>query len=234
MLVRRLGYSLAIFAAFSLAAAGLAKGGAITGTGNPLTAIPGGVQITFDAGGFAAEYDNPTSLTTQGVTFLATSCASACLPITTPPAFYINNSYAGEFNTTGYSLQNTYNNNSFDTLQINFATPTSAFAFNWGAADTPWTLSAYNSSHVLIESVDIAPTSGGNAGDYDGLSDAGISYVILTVDQARLATSLPDYVFIDNFTYAGASSIPEPTTMLLLGAGLAGLFLKRKRAGSAR
>jgi len=230
MLIRKVGYSVAAFAAFSLGTAGMAYGGLITGTGNPLSAIPGGTQITFDAASYNAEYDNPSSLTIAGVTFLATSCAPSCVPANTPPAFYINNSYSGSYNTTGYSLQNTYNNNAFSSLMISFATPTSAFAFNWGAADTNWTLAAYTSGGTLIESQDILPTKGTNNGDFDGLSDAGISYVILSVDQSVLATSLPDYVFIDNFTYgAASSSVPEPASMLLIGAGLAGLLVARKR-----
>jgi hypothetical protein len=233
--MRKRGYFWTVLAICSLGA-GHAKAGVITGTGDPLAAIPGGVQITFDSGSFSPEYDNPTSLTTQGVTFLATSCASSCPPAT-PPAFYVNNSFGGQYNTTGDSLQNTYAGNAFDTLQINFSAPTSAFAFNWGAADTAWTLSAYNASSTLIESVDISPTFSGNAGTYYGLSDPGISYVILTVDQSQLATSLPDYVLLDNFTFGAAVSTasPEPTSTLLLGSGLVCLFLlRRKLAGSVR
>jgi hypothetical protein len=232
MLTRRVGSILAALAAFSLGTAGLAYGGLITGTGNPLTAISGGTQVTFDEASYAAEYDNPSSLTIGGVTFLATSCATSCVPVDTAPAFYINNSYGGNYNTTGNSLQNTYSNNAFSALTISFATLTSAFAFNWGAADTAWTLAAYDSGGTLIESQDIAPTHGSNAGEFYGLSDAGISYIILSVDMAALSTSLPDYAFLDNFTYgAGSSSVPEPATVVLLGAGLAGcLLIARKRA----
>jgi hypothetical protein len=189
----------------------------ISGTGNPSSAVSGN-QIDFES--FAA--GRYTSLTVGSVTFTPDAGT----------ALYINGSYSGSYNTTGQSLQNTYATDAFSVLHITFAAPVSAFAFNWGAADTNWLLGAYNGSN-LLGTVTLLPTKAGNAGTFDGIqsSSTNITSATLYVDLAHLETTLPDYVFIDNFTGGVAGAVPEPSTwaMMLLGfAGLGVMAYRRK------
>jgi hypothetical protein len=61
---------------------------------------------------------------------------------------------------------------------------------------------------------------------FAGVIDATTAFSSVTVTN----TQWDDYVELDNVTY-GASAVPEPGTLALLGAGLAGLrSLRRKRA----
>jgi len=200
------------------AAGGMAEASFISGLGNPLTAIPGGTQITFDS--FMVP---PTTLPTtiDAVTFGQGDGAT----------YTISNAYTGQYNTTGNSLQNTYVNGT-QFFTFSFATPTSAFAFNWGASDDVWTLTAYNSSHGVIESDLMPVTTSSNAGQFNGISAPGISYVTL-IDNPGVSN---DYVFIDNFTYgASSSAVPEPSTIVLGSvAGLMGIaYGCRRRRKSA-
>jgi hypothetical protein len=156
-----------------------------------------------------------TSLTIGNVTFSTSSNQVG----------YIDSAYAGDYNTTGQSLKNSYESNAFSSLRISFASAVSAFGFNWGASDQPWQLRAYDSGNNLLEGWTMPTTSSSNAGDFYGISYAGITYAILDT------TSVGDYIFVDNFRYAPASvGVPEPTTMLLLGLGLVGLAGFRKRS----
>ena len=126
------------------------------------------------------------------------------------------NDYASE---SGRNLSERYNcmgvrcidNNQGPTTSIKFtfSTPTSGFAFNFGASDYIWDLRAYNSANQLLGSVDIPATRASNAGDYFGLRFAGrnISYATLTKDSY-------DYIFIDNFVFfSGPSSFDTQSSM---------------------
>lgn len=192
--------------ALSLAAAATANAAQITSASDP--ALSGGSVITFD------DLSNQTtsSLTQQGVTFTGNG------------DLRVDNSYAGQYNTRGAEY---LDNNAGGTNQLTFtfATPVSAFGFLWGASDDTWALNAYNASGTLIESYYLSPTNSSNAGEFYGLSDAGIAYATLT-------DSAPgDYVMLDNFTYTAGTSqaVPEPASMVLLGAGLLGLGGLRRR-----
>lgn len=204
----------------------------ISGTGNPGTAVPGGAQITFESVA-AGPYG---SLTTQGVTF-APDVGYASTP-GTGTAEYVNAGYAGQYNTTGQSLQNTYSGDAFAALRITFPSQVVAFAFNWGAADTNWLIDSYNGT-TLLGTVTVLPTTGGNDGTFVGVQDisAEITSAVIYVDTANLETDLPDYVFIDNFTFS-QSAIPEtplPAALPLFASGLGALGLLgwcRKRKNS--
>ena len=191
----------------------------ITGTGDPLTAIPGGNQITFETVA-TGEY---STLAVQGVTF-APDSGYGGTPAGTGE--YVNGSYSGSYNTTGQSLQNTYASDAFNALKITFSTPVSAFAFNWGAADYNWFIDTYNGS-TLLGTETLLATFGGNAGTYDGVQDtsADITSAVLYVDTTSGSSGIPDYVFIDNFTFSGSAvaATPLPSTWTMLIAGFIGL-----------
>ena len=178
----------------------------INSAANP--ALAGGSVIDFESAA-AGSY---SSLTVGGVSF--TTGAGTSL--------YVNTNYAGNYNTVGKSLANTYSGDAFGLLTLTFSAPTKAFGFNWGAADTVWTLSAYDASNNLLGSRSLDATRASNAGEFFGLGFASdIAY-------ATIAGNRSDYVFVDNLTLAAA--VPEPSAYGLMAIGLAGLgFAARRR-----
>lgn len=157
---------------------GGARASSINSPADP--ALVGDTVITFST---PAE-DSYTTLQIDGVTFSGNG------------PLVVDSTYGGDYNTQGSYVQN----NSGDTTSFTFqfAQPTSALGFNFGASDSTWTLQAYDASNTLLGTATLAPTYGSNAGDFFGLAAAGI-------DHATLSTPGSDYVLLDNFSYiAGA------------------------------
>jgi hypothetical protein len=184
-------------------------GATFSGTGDPINdaALSGGTMETFDAGP-AGDSANEVF---GNVTFVGVD-----------GSFTVGSDYIGNYNTRGvYSV---YNGDDYipSNFRFDFATPVGAFGFNWGAADAPWLLSAYNANDVLINSYVLTATSGSNAGEYFGIAGPNIAYATL-VNQAG-----GDYVFIDNFTYAGDAAPPtaaQVPTMSIYALALTALGL---------
>jgi hypothetical protein len=131
-------------------------------------------------------------------------------------SIHIGSEYAGQYNNFGVSLQNTYNVD-FSTLNINFTSSVNAFGFFFGASDAPWTLSAYDSSNLLIESYVIGPTYASNAGDFFGIHATNIA-------SATLTGPISDYIFVDNFSFGAQFNEPRAVPGPIAGAGLPALF----------
>ena len=201
---------LAVFAA--LAVPMQAHAALLSGLGDPLTAIPGGNQETFDSV-TPGTYSSIT--TSNGVTI-------------TPDqgVLYIDNAYSGSYNNPGQSLHNCYCGDSFGALTFNLSGPASAVAFNFGASDQSWTLSAYDSSNSLLESESIGPTFSSNAGEFFGIS-TGVG----DISKVTLTGASSDYIFVDNLT---VSAVPLPGSVGMFGSALLGLVgiagTRRKRS----
>ena len=180
----------------------------------------GATQIPGLVGSTLIDFESPTpgtytTLTLSGVTF------------TPDPGnlMWVDGAYIGQYNNFGsQSLHNNYDPQSFNILTMNFNGITSGFGFFWGASDTQWVLTAYDSSNHPIESFALPITTSSGAGDFVGLLDPGIA-------RATLAGTGTDYVFIDNFEFnpTGTAS-PEPGSLLLVGSGVLGLagVIRRK------
>jgi hypothetical protein len=143
----------------------------------------------------------------------------------------VDSVYAGQYNTQGQSLDNgaTYSGNPNFTVTIDFSLPVTAFGFNFGASDAPWTLNAFDGAGTLLATRTISPVFNSNNQDFFGLgvgSGPAISHVTLA-----LGGTSDDYIFIDNFRFV---PIPEPGTAALLATGVLGLACWRFRRRFSR
>jgi outer membrane autotransporter protein len=114
----------------------------------------------------------------------------------------ISDAYGGDYNTVGRNLQNT--GSDFLSLRVDFSGLTNAFAFNFGASDIVWSLTAFDSAGDPLEEIAISPVHSSNAGDVFGIAATGISYFVL-------AQPGSDYILFDNLYYFALPSGPSFT-----------------------
>lgn len=179
--------------------------------------------LTFDA----VAPGTYNSLTQGILTFTADGGAGS---------FFVDGSYIGNYNNFGVnSVHNCYCNTSFGELDFAFSTPVAGFGFFWGASNDQWTLTAYDASNNVVATALPNVTAESNAGDFIGLTGAGIV-------RATLIGPSSDYIFVDNVTFgtvlsptgvteSGGGGVPEPATwaMMLVGFGGMGAVLRRSR-----
>lgn len=185
------------------------------------TALTGAALVDFESGpsGNWISQSFGSSLTVTALNTVAAPAAS----------FSVDSDYSGSYNTRG-RLHITNHGSEFQSLRFDFGGTASAFGFLFGASDSSWELTAYNSGGTALESMTIPAVYASNAGDYFGLKGlAGAAYAILTQNHDGIySTGGVDYVFVDNFRVA---AVPEPETyaMLLAGLGLMASVARRRK-----
>lgn len=134
----------------------------------------------------------------------------------------VETTYSGEYGSSGAYIGTPGGSGNGD-FDIVFATVVSAFGFSWGAADQAWTMDLFDASDVLIDSINITAQSYPYIG-FIGANDSEISRVSMSSFYGN------DYILLDDFQYVTSTTVPEPTTLALIGLGLIGVrFSKRKK-----
>lgn len=189
----------------TIVAQGQAKATAINGFGSPSTVISGGAIIDFESASLGRFSTRPFgNVTISGI----------------GGDLSIDNAFSGQFNTQGRYLQNS--EGATNGINFSFSSPVNQFAFNFGATNLSWLLSAFDVNNNFIESTNSSINLSSNAGDYIGLANNGISYATFTVASS-------DYILIDNFTSSNATAVPEPFSIIgTLVGGTAALRMRKK------
>ncbi len=106
-------------------------------------------------------------------------------------------------------------------MLISWTNPVTAGAFNFGGF---YGNAGINLSVTLGNGDAATGTTQQNAFSFFGIiTDTPFNTMTLNADQ--------NYIVFDNLTYAtGAPAVPEPSTLALIGVGIAGLVISRRRA----
>lgn len=127
-----------------------------------------------------------------------------------------------------------YDGNDASVIRINFSNPVSAFGLDWISFKSNPTLSVFDSSNNLLESLTLdwtafpVATAASYPYGFIGLNEGANSIAYATIDTPLNGNEL----FVDNLIYQTAAvSVPEPASLSLLAIGAA--LLRRKQANQS-
>jgi len=183
-----------------------------------VTSISGGTTYTF---GTASLFTAGPQTVAPGITWTST---------TTSSVYGYTSTYGlggnGAWDGTAFSYIGL--NESSGTMTVAFTNPvTSVGSFlNYAPGTGIASISVYDASHSLIESLNLSISTPGatDGGAFFGFSESTADISYLTYNDA--------YIVASNLVVNGVSSVPEPVTLSLFGAGLVGAaaFARKKKS----
>lgn len=125
-----------------------------------------------------------------------------------------------------------YDGNDSSVIRIDFLNPVSAFGLDWIAGNANPTLTVFNSSNILLESLTLDwtqfPISRGLPIGFIGLNVGSNEIAYATIDTPLNGNEL----FVDNLIYQRSATVPEPATLPLMFIGTLGVIaaIRRRKA----
>ena len=228
--------------------ADVSLGGVNVNNGNTPASLPTGRrEVNWDGGGAAA---NATTFTSPMNTFNSGATTRGLVSVTAGTGFEISGQPSPEFgdiNPTYPGIFQTFSaprlfaplgSNVMDALFFSPGTSQAASVFGFGAVFTDVdlantsSLEFFNTSNVSLGTF-FVPTFN------NGLSFLGVTFtdaigrVRITTGNTALGPNdggATDVVALDDFIYSEPQVVPEPSTVLLVGAGIAGIARRRRRS----